>query len=469
MSTPPTASSASAAVLRLRRSAHSVGECRAHRLHPRARRRRARGDHRRQDARRRQLGEFAGIATAAVLDLPRPREDAQRHRVASRVRTRHDGGHARDVRPSLAAISPAAAASSPIVIDRGEGCYIWDSEGNRYLDALSALYCVNIGYGPWPEIAEAARAQLERLPFFTNWVGFATQPVARARGQAHRARCRSTSAGSSSVGGGSEAVESALKIARQYHRLRGEPTRYKYITRRSAYHGTTLGRDLDQREPLAARPVRAAAPRLLPRADAVPLPLPVLRGEGGLHAPVRGRDRRDRPQRGPRDRRGGDPRAGAELGRLDRAAARLLRSRPRDLRRARAPARRRRGHLRLRARRRLVRLDPLRDQARPDDPGEGNHLRVRAARRRRRLSRRRSSRSSPSPRATFTHGITFGGHPLSCAIALANIEIYRARGPDRPRPGGSAPELRARCEKLRPSTRWSATCAATATSTRSSS
>ena len=49
------------------------------------------------------------------------------------------------------------AAAGHIVIERGEGCYIWDSEGKRYLDALSALYCVNIGYGPWPEIAEAAK------------------------------------------------------------------------------------------------------------------------------------------------------------------------------------------------------------------------------------------------------------------------------------------------------------------------
>ena len=70
-----------------------------------------------------------------------------------------------------------AAGSSQLVIERAEGCYIWDTDGNRYLDALSALYCVNIGYGPWPEITEAAQKQLDRLPFFTNWVGFATPPA----------------------------------------------------------------------------------------------------------------------------------------------------------------------------------------------------------------------------------------------------------------------------------------------------
>ena len=134
----------------------------------------------------------------------------------------------------------AGAAQSPIVIDRGEGCYIWDSEGNRYLDALAALYCVNIGYGPWPEIAEAARAQLERLPFFTNWVGFATQPSIDLADKV--AELVPIDVGRVFFcGGGSEAIESALKVARQYHRLRGEPTRFKFVSRRSAYHGTTMG------------------------------------------------------------------------------------------------------------------------------------------------------------------------------------------------------------------------------------
>ncbi len=132
------------------------------------------------------------------------------------------------------------AVHAPIVIERGEGCYIWDAEGNRYLDALAALYCVNIGYGPWPEIAEAARAQLERLPFFTNWVGFATPPALEL--VERLTRLVPIDVGRIFfVSGGSEAVEAALKVARQYHRLRGEPTRYKYVTRRSAYHGTTMG------------------------------------------------------------------------------------------------------------------------------------------------------------------------------------------------------------------------------------
>jgi len=132
------------------------------------------------------------------------------------------------------------AADTRVVIERGEGCYIWDTEGNRYLDALAALYCVNIGYGPWPEIAEAAKRQLEQLPFFTNWVGFATPPSLELA-EKLRELVPIDVGRIFFVGGGSEAIETALKIARQYHRLRGEPTRYKYVTRRSAYHGTTMG------------------------------------------------------------------------------------------------------------------------------------------------------------------------------------------------------------------------------------
>jgi adenosylmethionine-8-amino-7-oxononanoate aminotransferase len=127
-----------------------------------------------------------------------------------------------------------------IVIERAEGCHIWDSEGNRYLDALAALYCVNIGYGPWPEIAEAAAKQLERLPFFTNWVGFATPPSLELAEKL--TELVPIDVGRIFfVGGGSEAIETSLKVARQYHRLRGEPGRYKFVTRRSAYHGTTMG------------------------------------------------------------------------------------------------------------------------------------------------------------------------------------------------------------------------------------
>lgn len=159
------------------------------------------------------------------------------------------------------------AADRRFVIDRGEGCYVWDAEGTRYLDALSALYCVNIGYGPWPEIADAAAEQLRRLPFHHNWVGFGTPPAIELTERL--AELVPIDAGRVFfVSGGSEAVESALKLARQYHRLRGEPTRYKIVTRRSAYHGTTLGALSVNGSPA----LRSQFEPLLPGAVRVPMP-----------------------------------------------------------------------------------------------------------------------------------------------------------------------------------------------------
>jgi adenosylmethionine-8-amino-7-oxononanoate aminotransferase len=85
-----------------------------------------------------------------------------------------------------------------------------------------------------------ATKQMEQLPFFTNWVGFATPPAIELAEKL--TELVPIDVGRIFfVGGGSEAVETALKLSRQYHRLRGEPTRYKFVTRRSAYHGTTLG------------------------------------------------------------------------------------------------------------------------------------------------------------------------------------------------------------------------------------
>jgi adenosylmethionine-8-amino-7-oxononanoate aminotransferase len=124
------------------------------------------------------------------------------------------------------------------VLDHGEGCYVWDTTGKRYLDGLSALFCAQIGYGR-AEIAEAAAAQMRKLMFATNW-GWAHQPavdLAAALAQRFPAGLDHFFF----VNSGSEAVESALKLARQYHQANGDHHRYKVISRHYAYHGTTLG------------------------------------------------------------------------------------------------------------------------------------------------------------------------------------------------------------------------------------
>src|SRR6266480_2033968 len=124
------------------------------------------------------------------------------------------------------------------VIVRGEGCYLEDSNGKRYLDALAGLFAVQIGYSHGEEIGEAAAAQMRELPYYTNWsyahpraIELAAEVASLAPGDLNRVFF---------VSGGSEAVESAWKLARQYHQSRGE-RRWKAVARRTAYHGTTMG------------------------------------------------------------------------------------------------------------------------------------------------------------------------------------------------------------------------------------
>jgi len=126
----------------------------------------------------------------------------------------------------------------PPVIVRGEGCYLWDDEGKRYLDALAGLFSVNIGYSYGEEIGQAALAQMRELPFYTNWSYAHPRAIELAARLAELAPPNINRA--FFVSGGSEAVESAWKLARQYHAARGE-RRWKVISRRTAYHGTTMG------------------------------------------------------------------------------------------------------------------------------------------------------------------------------------------------------------------------------------
>jgi len=164
-------------------------------------------------------------------------------------------------------------ADVPIIV-RGDGCYLEDSNGKRYLDALAGLFSVNIGYSFGDEIGQAALEQMRELPFYTNWsyahpraIELAAEVASLAPGDLNRVFFCS---------GGSEAVESAWKLARQYYLARGQkellgivtpgaragaqeqeaetmhdaivvagtqsmPRRYKAVARHIAYHGTTLG------------------------------------------------------------------------------------------------------------------------------------------------------------------------------------------------------------------------------------
>jgi len=130
-----------------------------------------------------------------------------------------------------------ADADVPIIV-RGDGCHVWDDKGNRFFDGLSSLFCTNIGHGRG-EVAQAGADQARELGFFTNWsyahprsIELAARIAALTPGDLNRVFFTS---------GGSEAVESAIKLVRQYHKLTGHPTKTKIVARKVAYHGTTLG------------------------------------------------------------------------------------------------------------------------------------------------------------------------------------------------------------------------------------
>src|SRR5918995_3097220 len=124
------------------------------------------------------------------------------------------------------------------IIARGEGPYVWDEHGNRYLDGLSALFCVNAGHGR-TELGEAAARQVEELDFYIIW------SYAHPRAIELAERIASLTPGDLNrvffTSGGSEAVESAIKLSRAYHKLTGNPLKTKIISRETAYHGTTFG------------------------------------------------------------------------------------------------------------------------------------------------------------------------------------------------------------------------------------
>jgi adenosylmethionine-8-amino-7-oxononanoate aminotransferase len=126
-----------------------------------------------------------------------------------------------------------------LVLERGEGPYVWDTRGRRHIDALSSLFCAQLGYSYGAQMAKAIAGQLERLAFNTNWN--AAHPAAVELAE----RLAEVMPGSLDraffTSGGSEAVEAAWKIAREHFIARGEPRRRKAVARDVAYHGVSLG------------------------------------------------------------------------------------------------------------------------------------------------------------------------------------------------------------------------------------
>ncbi len=130
-----------------------------------------------------------------------------------------------------------SGAGVPIIV-KGEGHHIWDSNGKKYFDALSGLFVVNAGHGR-KRLAQAAARQAEELAYFPTWsyanpqaIELADRLAGYAPGDLNRVFF--------STGGG-EAVETAFKLAKYYWKLQGRGTKHKVISRNIAYHGTTQG------------------------------------------------------------------------------------------------------------------------------------------------------------------------------------------------------------------------------------
>jgi putrescine---pyruvate transaminase len=133
-----------------------------------------------------------------------------------------------------------ARDAPPDIITRGDGSWIWDVDGHRLVDGVGGLWCANLGFGR-KEIRDAIVAQLDELPFYNTFRG-ATHP--RAIELSQRLVGLMAADGVAAVhfsSGGSDAVDGALKLARQYWKLRGQGDRTKFISLRQGYHGVHFG------------------------------------------------------------------------------------------------------------------------------------------------------------------------------------------------------------------------------------
>ena len=271
------------------------------------------------------------------------------------------------------------SAKGARIITRAENIYLWDSDGHKILDAMSGLWCVNVGYGQ-RALIDAATKQLSELPFYNAFFQTATPPaieLAELLSEVTPPQFQHVFFS----GSGSEGNDTVVRMVRRYWDILGQPERQVIISRHNAYHGSTMaGASLGGMGGMHAQGG---------------LPIPGIVHIQQPHWWEQGREKGltreafglvaagwlEAEDPGGRRRQGGGlhRRAGAGRRRRDRAARKLLARDPAHLRQVRHPAGQRRGHLRLRPHRPLVRLRALRLQARPDDLRQGRDQRLRAA------------------------------------------------------------------------------------------
>lgn len=125
------------------------------------------------------------------------------------------------------------------VITRADGVYLWDSEGNKILDGMAGLWCVNMGYGR-KELTDAATAQMNELPYYNTFFQTTHTPAARLA-----EAVASVTPGDLNhiffANSGSEAIDTIIRLVRQYWCIKGKPYKNILIARENAYHGSTVG------------------------------------------------------------------------------------------------------------------------------------------------------------------------------------------------------------------------------------
>lgn len=137
--------------------------------------------------------------------------------------------------------SPARTRSKPpLVISRGEGCLVEDIHGQRYLDAMGGLWCVNVGHGR-SEVKAAIAAQLDKLEYFNSFRDFTNEPSIELSAKLIEILAPEEMARVMFASGGSDSVETAIKLARHYWRLCGAPERRHFISLEHGYHGQHFG------------------------------------------------------------------------------------------------------------------------------------------------------------------------------------------------------------------------------------
>ncbi len=129
---------------------------------------------------------------------------------------------------------------APTIINTAQGSCITDIDGHETIDAVGGLWCVNLGYSN-DKVKEAIAKQLYDLPYYSAFAGSTNPPAIEASYMVREFFAEDGMARVFFTSGGSDAVDTALRLARQYHRLKGQPTRTKYLSLKKGYHGTHFG------------------------------------------------------------------------------------------------------------------------------------------------------------------------------------------------------------------------------------